>query len=137
MAEKARAHLDAGAAKVIITAPAKNEDLTVVLGVNEGRYDPERHHIVSNASCTTNGLALPAKVVFDTFGIEHGLMTTVHSNTNDQPVLDVFHKDLRRARSAVQNIIPPPPARRRRWPWSSPSSRAASTGSRCGSRRPR
>ncbi len=104
--EKARAHLDAGAAKVIITAPARNEDITVVLGVNEGRYDPERHHIVSNASCTTNGLALPAKVVFDTFGIEHGLMTTVHSMTNDQPVLDVFHKDLRRARSAAQNIIP-------------------------------
>jgi glyceraldehyde 3-phosphate dehydrogenase len=105
-AEKARAHLDAGAKKVIISAPAKNEDLTVVLGVNEGRYDPERHHIVSNASCTTNGLALPAKVVFDTFGIERGLMTTVHSYTNDQPVLDVFHKDLRRARSAGQNIIP-------------------------------
>jgi glyceraldehyde 3-phosphate dehydrogenase len=104
--EKARAHLEAGAAKVIITAPARNEDITVVLGVNEGRYDPERHHIVSNASCTTNGLALPAKVVFDTFGIEHGLMTTVHSMTNDQPVLDVFHKDLRRARSAAQNIIP-------------------------------
>jgi glyceraldehyde 3-phosphate dehydrogenase len=105
-AEKARAHLDAGAEKVIISAPAKNEDLTVVLGVNEGTYDPDRHHIVSNASCTTNGLALPAKVVFDTFGIERGLMTTVHSTTNDQPVLDVFHKDLRRARSAGQNIIP-------------------------------
>jgi glyceraldehyde 3-phosphate dehydrogenase len=105
-AEKARAHLDAGAAKVIISAPAKNEDLTVVLGVNEGKYDPEQHHIVSNASCTTNGLALPAKVIFDTFGIEHGMMTTVHSYTNDQPVLDVFHKDLRRARSAGQNIIP-------------------------------
>ncbi len=105
-AEKAKAHLDAGAAKVIISAPAKNEDITIVLGVNEGKYDPERHHIVSNASCTTNGLALPAKVIFDTFGIEHGLMTTVHSSTNDQPVLDVFHKDLRRARSAGQNIIP-------------------------------
>jgi glyceraldehyde 3-phosphate dehydrogenase len=105
-AEKAKAHLDAGAAKVIISAPAKNEDVTIVLGVNEGTYDPERHHIVSNASCTTNGLALPAKVVFDTFGIEHGLMTTVHSYTNDQPVLDVFHRDLRRARSAGQNIIP-------------------------------
>jgi glyceraldehyde 3-phosphate dehydrogenase (phosphorylating) len=104
--EKARAHLDAGAAKVIITAPAKNEDITVVLGVNEGRYDPEQHHVVSNASCTTNGLALPAKVVFDTFGIDYGLMTTVHSTTNDQPVLDIFHKDLRRARSAMQNIIP-------------------------------
>ena len=105
-AEKAKAHLDAGAAKVIISAPAKNEDITIVLGVNEGTYDTERHHIVSNASCTTNGLALPAKVVFDTFGIEHGLMTTIHSYTNDQPVLDVVHKDLRRARSAGQNIIP-------------------------------
>jgi glyceraldehyde 3-phosphate dehydrogenase len=105
-AEKAKAHLEAGATKIIISAPARNEDLTVVLGVNEDRYDPARHHIVSNASCTTNGLALPAKVVFDTFGIEHGLMTTVHSYTNDQPVLDVFHKDLRRARSAGQNIIP-------------------------------
>jgi glyceraldehyde 3-phosphate dehydrogenase len=105
-AEKARAHLDAGAAKVIISAPAKNEDLTVVLGVNEGTYDPAQHHIVSNASCTTNGLALPAKVVFDAFGIERGLMTTIHSYTNDQPVLDIVHKDLRRARSAGQNIIP-------------------------------
>jgi glyceraldehyde 3-phosphate dehydrogenase len=105
-AEKARAHLDAGAAKVIISAPAKNEDITVVLGVNEGTYDPGRHHIVSNASCTTNGLALPAKVIFDSFGIERGLMTTIHSYTNDQPVLDIVHKDLRRARSAGQNIIP-------------------------------
>ncbi len=105
-ATKARAHLDAGARKVIISAPAKNEDVTIVLGVNEERYDPAEHHIVSNASCTTNGLALPAKVIFDRFGIEHGLMTTVHSYTNDQNVLDVFHKDLRRARSAGQNIIP-------------------------------
>ena len=105
-ATKARAHLDAGARKVIITAPAKNEDVTVVLGVNEGIYDPEQHHIVSNASCTTNGLALPAKVIFDAFGIQRGLMTTIHSYTNDQNVLDVFHKDLRRARSAGQNIIP-------------------------------
>ena len=105
-AEKAKAHLDAGARKVIISAPAKNEDVTVVLGVNEGTYDPEQHHIVSNASCTTNGLALPAKVVWDCFGIERGLMTTVHSYTNDQNVLDVVHKDLRRARSAGQNIIP-------------------------------
>jgi glyceraldehyde 3-phosphate dehydrogenase len=105
-ATKARAHLDAGATKVIISAPAKNEDITLVLGVNEDRYDPAEHHIVSNASCTTNGLALPAKVVFDSFGIERGLMTTVHSYTNDQNVLDVFHKDLRRARSAGQNIIP-------------------------------
>ena len=102
--------------------------------MNEGRYDPERHHIVSNASCTTNGLALPAKVVFDTFGIEHGLMTTVHSMTNDQPVLDVFHKDLRRARSAAQNIIPTTTGAAKALSLSSPSSRAASTGSRCGSR---
>jgi glyceraldehyde 3-phosphate dehydrogenase len=105
-ATKAHAHIDAGARKVIISAPAKNEDVTLVLGVNEGNYDPGTHHVVSNASCTTNGLALPAKVIFDAFGIERGLMTTVHSYTNDQNVLDVFHKDLRRARSAGQNIIP-------------------------------
>ena len=105
-ATKARAHVDAGAKKVIISAPAKNEDVTLVLGVNEGSYDPAAHHVVSNASCTTNGLALPAKVIFDRFGIERGLMTTIHSYTNDQNVLDVFHKDLRRARSAGQNIIP-------------------------------
>jgi glyceraldehyde 3-phosphate dehydrogenase len=105
-ATKAKAHLDAGARKVIISAPASNEDVTIVLGVNEGTYDPERHHVVSNASCTTNGLALPAKVIWDSFGIERGLMTTIHSYTNDQNVLDVFHKDLRRARSAGQNIIP-------------------------------
>ena len=105
-ANKASAHRDAGAKKVIISAPAKNEDVTLVLGVNEDRYDPDKHHIVSNASCTTNGLALPAKVIFDSFGIQHGLMTTIHSYTNDQNVLDVFHKDLRRARSAGQNIIP-------------------------------
>ena len=105
-ATKAAAHRDAGARKVIISAPAKNEDVTIVLGVNEGVYDPDKHNVVSNASCTTNGLALPAKVVWDAFGIEHGLMTTVHSYTNDQNVLDVVHKDMRRARSAGQNIIP-------------------------------
>ncbi len=105
-ATRAAAHIGAGARKVIISAPAKGEDITLVLGVNEDRYDSEQHHIVSNASCTTNGLALPAKVVFDSFGIEYGLMTTIHSYTNDQNVLDVFHKDLRRARSAGQNIIP-------------------------------
>ena len=105
-ADKAAAHREGGAKKVIISAPAKGEDITIVLGVNEGRYDPAKHHIVSNASCTTNGLALPAKVIFDSFGIERGLMTTIHSYTNDQNVLDVFHKDLRRARSAGQNIIP-------------------------------
>jgi len=105
-ATKAAAHREAGARKVIITAPATNEDVTIVLGVNEGAYDPDKHNIISNASCTTNGLALPAKVILDTFGIERGLMTTIHSYTNDQPVLDVVHKDLRRARSAGQNIIP-------------------------------
>jgi glyceraldehyde 3-phosphate dehydrogenase len=105
-ATKAKAHIDGGARKVIISAPAKNEDVTLVLGVNEERYDPAQHHVVSNASCTTNALAVAAKVVFDSFGIERGLMTTVHSYTNDQNVLDVFHKDLRRARSAGQNIIP-------------------------------
>ena len=105
-ATKAAAHLAGGAKKVIITAPAKNEDVTVVLGVNEATYDPAKHNIISNASCTTNGLALPVKVILDTFGIELGLMTTIHSYTNDQNVLDVVHKDLRRARSAGQNIIP-------------------------------
>jgi glyceraldehyde 3-phosphate dehydrogenase len=105
-AEKAKAHVAGGARKVIISAPAKNEDVTVVLGVNDSAYDPERHTIVSNASCTTNGLAVPAKVVWDCFGIERGMMTTIHSYTNDQNVLDVVHKDLRRARSAGQNIIP-------------------------------
>lgn len=105
-ADKAHGHIDAGAKKVIISAPAKGEDLTVVLGVNEDAYDPEQHHIVSNASCTTNCLAPVAKVVMDTFGIKRGLMTTVHSYTNDQVILDGPHKDLRRARAAATNIIP-------------------------------
>jgi glyceraldehyde 3-phosphate dehydrogenase len=105
-ATKAAAHRTAGAKKVIISAPATNEDITLVLGVNETAYDPAKHHVISNASCTTNGLALPTKVILQTFGIEAGLMTTVHSYTNDQNVLDVVHKDLRRARSAGQNIIP-------------------------------
>ncbi len=105
-ADKARGHIDAGAKKVIITAPAKGEDVTLVLGVNEEAYAPEKHHIISNASCTTNCLAPVAKVVHDTFGIEHGMMTTVHSYTNDQVILDGPHKDLRRARAAAQNIIP-------------------------------
>lgn len=102
----ANAHLDAGAKKVIISAPAKNEDLTIVLGVNDALYDPERHHIVSNASCTTNCLAPAAKVVNDNFGIVKGLMTTIHSYTNDQRILDLAHKDPRRARAAAINIIP-------------------------------
>jgi glyceraldehyde 3-phosphate dehydrogenase len=105
-AEKARAHIDAGARKVVISAPARNEDVTIVLGVNEKVYDPAKHHIISNASCTTNCLAPAAKVVHDTFGIRRGLMNTIHSYTNDQRILDVAHKDPRRARSAGQNIIP-------------------------------
>jgi glyceraldehyde 3-phosphate dehydrogenase len=105
-ATKARAHLDAGARKVIISAPAKNEDITIVLGVNEGSYDPGAHHIISNASCTTNCLAPAAKVIHDLATIERGLMDTIHSYTNDQRILDVAHKDPRRARSAGQNIIP-------------------------------
>jgi glyceraldehyde 3-phosphate dehydrogenase len=105
-AEKARAHLDAGAKKVIISAPAKGEDITIVLGVNDDKYDPDTHHIISNASCTTNCLAPAAKVVHDLVGIQRGLMNTIHSYTNDQRILDVAHKDPRRARSAGQNIIP-------------------------------
>ncbi|MEK8132574.1 type I glyceraldehyde-3-phosphate dehydrogenase [Paenibacillus filicis] len=104
--EKAELHLKGGAKKVIISAPATNEDITIVLGVNEDKYDPAAHTIISNASCTTNCLAPFAKVLNDKFGIEKGLMTTVHSYTNDQSVLDVPHKDLRRARAAAENIIP-------------------------------
>ncbi|HEX5241171.1 MAG TPA: type I glyceraldehyde-3-phosphate dehydrogenase [Candidatus Limnocylindrales bacterium] len=105
-AEKARAHIQAGARKVIISAPAKGEDITIVLGVNDEMYDPSKHHVISNASCTTNCLAPAAKVVHDALGIERGLMNTIHSYTNDQRILDVAHKDPRRARAAGQNIIP-------------------------------
>lgn len=105
-ADKARAHIAAGAQKVIITAPAKGEDITIVLGVNEGSYDPEKHHIISNASCTTNCLAPVAKVLNDRFGVVRGLMTTVHSYTADQRLVDSPHKDLRRARHATMSIIP-------------------------------
>ena len=105
-AAQVRAHLDAGAKKVIVTAPAKDEDLTVVLGVNDSEYNPRKHHIVSNASCTTNCLAPVAKVLHDHFGIERGLMTTTHAYTNDQRILDLTHKDLRRARAAAVNIVP-------------------------------
>jgi glyceraldehyde 3-phosphate dehydrogenase len=103
---KASAHLRDGVKKVIISAPATHEDITLVLGVNEEKYDPATHNIISNASCTTNCLAPAAKVINDTFGIEKGMMTTVHSYTNDQRILDVVHKDLRRARAAAANIIP-------------------------------
>ncbi|WP_376795553.1 type I glyceraldehyde-3-phosphate dehydrogenase [Thermogemmatispora sp.] len=105
-ADKAKAHLQGGAKKVIISAPAKGEDITIVLGVNEHMYDPAKHHIISNASCTTNCLAPAAKVLNDRFGIEHGLMNTIHSYTNDQRIQDLVHKDLRRARAAALNIIP-------------------------------
>jgi glyceraldehyde 3-phosphate dehydrogenase len=105
-ATKAKAHLDAGAKKVIISAPAKNEDITIVLGVNQDRYDPNQHTIISNASCTTNGLAPVAKVLNDRWGIERGLLTTVHSYTNSQRLLDVAAKDLRDARAAAMNIVP-------------------------------
>ncbi|HYO49024.1 MAG TPA: type I glyceraldehyde-3-phosphate dehydrogenase, partial [Chloroflexia bacterium] len=104
--DKARAHITGGAKKVIITAPAKGEDITVVMGVNQERYDPREHTIVSNASCTTNCLAPVAKVILEKFGIVKGLVTTVHSYTNDQNILDLPHKDLRRARAAALSIIP-------------------------------
>jgi len=99
-------HLQAGARKVIISAPASGEDITIVMGVNDGSYDPASHHILSNASCTTNCVAPMAKVLLDSFGIVKGLMTTIHAYTNDQVILDFPHKDLRRARAAAQNIIP-------------------------------
>jgi glyceraldehyde 3-phosphate dehydrogenase len=102
----AEKHLAAGARKVVISAPAKGEDITIVMGVNHQRYDPARHHVLSNASCTTNCLVPVVKVVLDTFGFKHGFMTTVHSYTNDQQILDLPHKDLRRARAAALSIIP-------------------------------
>jgi glyceraldehyde 3-phosphate dehydrogenase len=104
--EQARKHVEAGARKVIISAPAKGEDITIVMGVNDDAYDPAAHHIISNASCTTNCVAPMAKVLMDSFGIVKGLMTTIHAYTNDQVILDFAHKDLRRARAAAQNIIP-------------------------------
>ncbi|MEU5553305.1 MULTISPECIES: type I glyceraldehyde-3-phosphate dehydrogenase [unclassified Micromonospora] len=105
-ATKAKAHVDGGAKKVIISAPAKNEDVTVVMGVNQDQYDPAKHTIISNASCTTNCLAPMAKVLHDTFGIEQGLMTTIHAYTQDQNLQDAPHSDLRRARAAALNIVP-------------------------------
>ena len=105
-ANKAKAHIEAGAKKVIISAPGKNEDATFVVGVNADQYDPENHHIISNASCTTNCLAPMAKVLDEKFGIERGLMTTIHAYTGDQRILDAPHSDLRRARAAAINIVP-------------------------------
>ena len=104
--DKAALHLDAGARKVIISAPAKGEDVTLVLGVNDDAYDPDNHHVISNASCTTNCLAPVVKVLLERFGFRHGLMTTVHAYTNDQNILDLPHKDLRRARAAAMSMIP-------------------------------
>jgi glyceraldehyde 3-phosphate dehydrogenase len=104
--DKAAKHLEAGARKVVITAPAKKEDITIVLGVNEERYDPDKHDVVSNASCTTNCLVPVVKVIMDEFGFRHGLMTTIHSYTNDQNILDLPHRDLRRARAAAMSQIP-------------------------------
>ncbi len=105
-ADKAAGHLEAGARKVIISAPANGEDITLVLGVNEDKYDPTTHHVLSNASCTTNCLANMVKVVNDEFGVEHGLMSTIHAYTNDQKILDQVSSDLRRARAGAMNIIP-------------------------------
>ena len=104
--EKAEKHIEAGAQKVIISAPAKGEDITLVLGVNDDQYDPAVHNVISNASCTTNCVAPMAKVLFDSFGVEHALMTTIHAYTNDQNLLDLPHNDLRRARAAAVNIVP-------------------------------
>ncbi|AKL94700.1 glyceraldehyde-3-phosphate dehydrogenase Gap [Clostridium aceticum] len=104
--DKAQKHITAGAKKVVITAPAKKEDITIVMGVNEEKYDPANHHIISNASCTTNCLAPFAKILDEKFGIKKGLMTTIHAYTNDQKILDLPHEDLRRARAAGQSIIP-------------------------------
>ena len=105
-ASAAGGHMDGGAKKVIISAPAKGEDATLVLGVNETSYDPQNHNIISNASCTTNCIATMTKVLQDNFGVENGLMSTIHSYTNDQKILDQVHEDLRRARAAASNIIP-------------------------------
>ena len=105
-ATRAAAHLEGGAKKVIVSAPAKNEDATIVLGVNEDSYDPVRHKVISNASCTTNCIAPVVKVLHQSFGVNKGLMTTIHAYTNDQRILDMYHKDLRRARAAALNIIP-------------------------------
>jgi glyceraldehyde 3-phosphate dehydrogenase len=105
-ATKTAAHKQGGAKKIVISAPAKNEDITIVLGVNQDKYQPEKHHIISNASCTTNGTAPLVKVLNDSFGVKQGLMTTAHSYTNDQRLLDMYHRDLRRARAAALNIVP-------------------------------
>src|SRR4030042_1494387 len=105
-ATKASAHFQGGAKKVIISAPAKGEDITIVLGVNEEKYNPKQHHVISNASCTTNGIAPVVRVLHDNFGVNKGMLTTIHAYTNDQRLQDMYHKDLRRARAAAMNIVP-------------------------------
>jgi glyceraldehyde 3-phosphate dehydrogenase len=105
-AAKASAHFQGGAKKVIISAPAKGEDITIVLGVNEEKYNPKQHHVISNASCTTNGIAPVVRVLHDNFGVNKGMLTTIHAYTNDQRLQDMYHKDLRRARAAAMNIVP-------------------------------
>ena len=130
----AQKHLDAGAKKVVISAPATDPDITVVLGVNDDAYDQDAHHIVSNASCTTNCVAPMAKVLHDAFTIEQGFMTTIHAYTEDQRLQDIPHEDLRRARAAAINLIPTSTGAARASGWSCPSSRASSTGCRCARR---
>jgi glyceraldehyde 3-phosphate dehydrogenase len=120
--EKAALHLSAGAKKVIISAPAKGEDITICMGVNQEKYDPAKHQVISNASCTTNGLAPVAKVLFERFGIEKGILTTVHAYTNSQRLLDLASPDLRDARAAAMNIVPSATAPSA---WSSPNCRAS------------
>ena len=132
--DDAAKHLEAGARKVIITAPATEPDVTLALGVNDDAYDPDNHHVISNASCTTNCLAPVAKVLNDAVGIERGIMTTIHAYTADQNLQDGPHKDLRRARAAATNLVPTRPAPRRPSAWCCPSSTASSTASPCGPR---
>ena len=130
-ADDAKKHLRGTVKKVIISAPAKNEDITIVLGVNEGKYDPAKHNIISNASCTTNCLAPVAKVLQDNFKIVCGTMTTIHSYTNDQVILDFPHKDLRRARAAALSMIPTTTGAAKASNSSFPNSPARSTASPC------
>src|SRR5262249_57134398 len=129
--DDAQKHIDAGAKKVLISAPATEPDATFVLGVNDDEYDPERHHVISNASCTTNCVAPMAKVLHDAFGIEQGYMTTIHAYTNDQVILDFPHKDLRRARPPASTRSPPPPAPPRPSAMSCPTRKAGSAASPC------
>jgi glyceraldehyde 3-phosphate dehydrogenase len=133
-ATKASGHLEAGASRVVISAPTSGADATIVIGVNESDFDPERHRVVSNASCTTNCIVPMVKVLESAFGLERGLMTTVHASTNDQNLLDLAHRDLRRARAAGVNIVPTSTARPGPPAWCSPTWREGWTARRCGFR---